>query len=121
MTIGQRDDRRHERYEASGEVELRIVYTHTTDVTAVRARLVNAGKGGLFLETEAEIPPGVLADLDVRLEGIELSNTLGLVRWTKPGAGVGVEFFYATDEEKTALEARIAEWLARRSDRTPLS
>lgn len=115
--LGSRDDRRHVRHDASGVVDLRIILTHAPDVRQVRARLRNAGRGGLYVETAEEIPPGVLADLDIRLEGEALANTLGLVRWCKPGDGVGIEFFYATDDEKVALEARIDDWLARRSAR----
>jgi hypothetical protein len=117
MAIAPRDDRRHERFEAVGQVELRIVYTQAADVRAVKARLHDLGMGGLMAETSEEVPPGVLADLDIRLEGKELQNTLGLVRWSAPGRGVGIEFFYATDEEKAALERYIADWLAARERR----
>ena len=29
----------------------------------------------------------------------------------KPGDGVGIEFFYATDEEREALESYLADWI----------
>jgi len=112
-----REDRTFDRFEVDGEVVLKVLYTRSSDVKEVRARLKNAGTGGLFIETKEEIPEGALADLDLRLEGAPLANTLGLIRWHKPGEGVGIEFFYATDEERDALQEYLACWGKRRKSR----
>lgn len=108
------DDRRFQRFDVEGEVELRVILTRSPDVMEVKARLKNAGPGGLFVETKEELPKGALADLNLRLEGRPLANTLGLVRWMRPGEGAGIEFFYATDEERDALQAYLQEWLVAR-------
>lgn len=108
------DDRREHRYEVEGEVVLKVLFTRSDDVLEVRGRLRNVGSGGLYVETDQEVPPGALADLDLRLEGRPLANTLGLIRWIKPGKGAGVEFFYATEEERVALESYLSDWLKTR-------
>jgi hypothetical protein len=109
------DERRDDRVEADGEVRLKVFFTRTDDVKEVSARLKNVSPGGVFVETPEEIPPGMLADLDLKLEGAPLANTLGLIRWWRPGEGVGIEFFYATAEEKEALDAYLSAWSKRRS------
>ncbi|GIW72168.1 MAG: hypothetical protein KatS3mg102_1710 [Planctomycetota bacterium] len=109
-----RDDRQEERYEVEGEVTLKVLMTRSEDVRSVRARLKNVGIGGLYVETDAEIPVGTLADLDLRLEGRPLANTLGLVRWLRPGQGLGIEFFYSTEEERDALRAYLEGWVRER-------
>ncbi len=113
------DDRRQARFEVEGEVRLKVFFTRTDDVKEISARLRNVSPGGIFVETPEEIPPGLLADLDLRLDGAPLANTLGLVRWWKPGEGVGIEFFYGTEEEKEALDRYLAEWVERRAGGGP--
>src|SRR5438105_1040365 len=89
-----REDRRQIRYEVEGEVFLKVLFTKTADMKEVRARLRNVCAGGIYIETEETIPMGALADLELKLEGKPLANTLGLVRWFRPGEGVGIEFLY---------------------------
>ncbi len=108
------DDRANERFEVDGEVTLRVLMTRSDDVKQIRARVRDVGLGGIYVETDADIPPGALADLDLRLDGRPLANTMGLVRWLKPGKGAGIEFFYATDEERDALRAYLEGWLQAR-------
>ena len=108
------NERRFERYEVDGEVDLRVLFTRSPDVKEVKARLINAGNGGLFVETGEELPAGAIADLNIHLEGAELANTMGLVRWLKPGKGAGIEFFYATEEERDALVEYLTGWLQRK-------
>ena len=108
------NERRFDRWEVDGEVDLRVIFTRSDDVKEVKARLINAGPGGLYVETKDELPAGALADLDIHLEGANLANTMGLIRWRKPGEGAGIEFFYATEEERDALTAYIDGWLSGR-------
>ena len=70
MSATGRDDRRHERFEADGEVILRVLLTRCDDVASIRARVRDVGLGGLYVETEADIPPGALADLELRLDAV---------------------------------------------------
>ncbi|HVY61283.1 MAG TPA: hypothetical protein VHF22_06495, partial [Planctomycetota bacterium] len=60
------------------------------------------------------VPVGALADLNLRLEGGPLANTLGLIRYVRKGEGAGLEFFYATDEERDALEGYLTAWRKKR-------
>ena len=104
------DDRRNERFEVDGDVTLKVLMTRTDDVREVRARLVNAGAGGLFVRTDSDVPVGALAELDIQLDGRPLANTLGLVSWHQPGEGAGIEFFYTTDEERDAIVRYLEQW-----------
>jgi hypothetical protein len=115
--VDPKDDRRETRYEVEGEVELKVLFMRSEEMKEVRARLRNFGPGGIYAETEEDIPPGALAELNLKLEGRPLANTMGLVRWLRPGKGVGIEFFYSTDEEREALESYLSEWLATRRER----
>lgn len=108
------NERRSARYEVDGEVCLRVLFTRSNDIQEVKARVRNVGPGGLFVETTEPIDPGALTDLDLRLTGHPLANTMGIVKWIKPGEGAGIEFFYGTDEEKEALERYLLDWLARK-------
>lgn len=115
--IDSKDDRRETRYDVEGEVHLKVLFKNSDDIKEVRARLRNFGPGGIYVETDEDIPPGALTDLNLKLEGRPLANTLGLVRWLRPGKGFGIEFFYSTDEEREALEAYLGEWLKTRRER----
>lgn len=108
------NERRFERFDVNGEVDLRVLFTRSPDVKEVKAKLVNAGPGGLYVETREELPPGAIADLNIHLDGADLANTMGLVRWLRPGQGAGIEFFYATEEERDALMTYLNGWLSRR-------
>jgi hypothetical protein len=104
------EDRKYERFDVEGEVDLRVIFTKSADVMEVRARLKNVGTGGLYIETKEALPPGALADLNLKLEG-KVANTLGLIRWLNPGEGAGIEFFYATEEERDALREHLIDWV----------
>jgi hypothetical protein len=115
--VNPKDDRRETRYEVEGEVELKLLQMRSDEIKAVKARLRNFGPGGIYVETEEDVPPGALAELNLCLEGRPLANTMGLVRWLQPGKGLGIEFFYSTAEERDALEAYLADWLKTRRER----
>ena len=111
------DERREERIEVNGEVQLRIYLTRADadEVREVKGRLVNVSDGGLYVETdEADLPLGALTDLKLSLEG-ELADTVGLIRWLEPGKGAGIEFFYSTDEERDSLRDYLRRWTAQQA------
>ena len=110
MGFENREDRRFDRYDADGEVDLRVILTSSDDVRELKARLRNASTGGLYVETRDEVPVGALADLKLRLEGSSQASTLGLIRHVRPGEGCGIEFFYATEEERDALDSHLTSW-----------
>lgn len=59
---------------------------------------VNLSRGGLFLETDEDLPTGSHVDLDFRVPGAELLGISGMVTWRRPPdspegpAGLGIEF-----------------------------
>lgn len=60
---------------------------------------VNLSRGGLFLETEAEIPTGATMTLDFAVPGAGTSSLNGVVAWRRGSAeaaegpvGIGIEF-----------------------------
>ncbi|MHC4393290.1 MAG: PilZ domain-containing protein [Planctomycetota bacterium] len=111
------DERREERLEVNGEVDLKIYLTRAdaAEVREVKGRLVNVSDGGLYIETdETDLPLGALTDLRISLEG-QLADTVGLIRWLEPGKGAGIEFFYSTDEERDALRDYLRRWTAQRA------
>lgn len=109
--VKQYDTRGGERFDVQGEVTLRVYLTRTNDVREVRARLVNLGVGGLYVEAlDNTLPIGALADLEIQLDGCLATTTLGLVRWYENGKGAGIEFFYSTDADRDALHHYLLEW-----------
>lgn len=109
------DDRRGDRYGVKGDVVLKILYTSRgeQELKKIRAKVKDAGVGGLCVEPEKEVDldEGVLADLDFRLEGAPARNSLGLIRWAKREKGIGIEFFYGSAEERDALRSYIEAWV----------
>lgn len=111
VSVKHYDERGAERFDVEGDVTLKVYMTRADDVREVRATLVNAGVGGLYIHMQdTDLPLGALADLEIRLEGGPLQTTLGLVRWLEPGKGAGIEFFYSTDEERDALDHYLRQW-----------
>jgi uncharacterized protein (TIGR02266 family) len=60
---------------------------------------VNLSRGGLFLETEADIPTGALMTLDFAVPGAGTTSLNGVVAWRRGSAeaaegpvGIGIEF-----------------------------
>lgn len=108
----EQEARRSRRFEVEGDVHVKVLFTKSNDLKSVKAKLKNAGLGGLFIETKDLFEEGALADLSMELADGSLANTLGLIRWIKPGKGIGIEFFYGSEEERDALERYIAAWAA---------
>lgn len=107
--MGQ-EQRDAKRIEIEGEVELKILFTRSDELKEVRGQLANISDGGVFVETKDPIEEGALADLKFKLEGQgrHASNPLGLVRWVENGKGVGIEFFYGSEQEKEEIKAALA-------------
>jgi len=85
-------DREHDRIPFSMQVEFR------TASSFLVAYSVNLSRGGMFIETDAEVPMGVRLALDLHVPGAGLLNMVGLVAWRRGAdspdgpAGLGVEF-----------------------------
>lgn len=100
MSINKREA---ERFEFEGNVRVKILFTPSEELKEVEAKIGNVSAGGLYIKTDEPLEEGALADLGFKLPDNLPANTLGLVKWSRPGKGVGIEFFYATEEEKKSI------------------
>lgn len=84
-------DRQHDRMPYAVQVEFR------TTSSFLVAYSMNLSRGGMFLETAADIPPGALLELVLRVPGAEPTRLLGAVAWRRAEdgpegpAGLGIE------------------------------
>src|SRR5215216_1345203 len=72
------------------------------DLTGV-ASTKDISPGGLYMNTQAEIPEGSLLTLRLPLEGQDVVCN-GEVVYSNPGRGVGVTFQGLSDEDRARLE-----------------
>ncbi|HEY0478279.1 MAG TPA: TIGR02266 family protein [Kofleriaceae bacterium] len=85
-------DREYDRIPYSVQVEFR------TASSFLVAYSVNLSRGGMFIETDSEVPAGGLLALDLQVPGAGLLQLVGVVAWRRGidspdgPAGVGVEF-----------------------------
>ncbi|HMG57094.1 MAG TPA: TIGR02266 family protein, partial [Kofleriaceae bacterium] len=85
-------DREYDRIPYSVQVEFR------TASSFLVAYSVNLSRGGIFIETDSEVPAGVLLALDLHVPGAGLLQLVGLVAWRRGidspdgPAGLGIEF-----------------------------
>ena len=70
-------DREYERIPYSMQVEFR------TASSFLVAYSVNLSRGGMFIETDSEVPTGVLLALDLQVPGAGLLQLVGLVAWRR--------------------------------------
>jgi uncharacterized protein (TIGR02266 family) len=85
-------EREYDRIPYSVQVEFR------TASSFLVAYSVNLSRGGMFIETESEVPSGVLLTLDLHVPGAGLLHLIGMVAWRRGvdspdgPAGLGIEF-----------------------------
>lgn len=85
-------EREHDRIPYSVQVEFR------TASSFLVAYSVNLSRGGLFVETNADLPMGVLLAFDLQVPGAELLHLVGVIAWRRGRdspdgpAGIGIEF-----------------------------
>src|SRR5687767_12104720 len=85
-------DREYDRMPYSVEVDFR------TSSSFLVAYSVNLSRGGLFLETDADIPTGALLTVDLQIPNAGLVPINGVVAWRRGGGdgdgppGIGIEF-----------------------------
>jgi hypothetical protein len=82
------------------------VYFDGADLTGV-AGTKDISPGGLYMNTQAEIPEGAVLMLRIPLEGRDIVCN-GEVVYSNPGCGVGVNFQGLTDEDRALLERTLA-------------
>ena len=78
------------------------VFFEGSDLTGV-ASTKDISPGGLYMNTQAELPEGSVLTLRIPLEGRDLVCN-GEVVYSNPGRGVGVTFQGLSQEDRAALE-----------------
>ncbi|MBI4575444.1 MAG: PilZ domain-containing protein [Planctomycetes bacterium] len=100
--------RENERVEISGEVDIKILFTRSEQLREIKAQMKNISAGGLFAQTGEPVEEGALADLRFSVgEPAAGANPLGLVKWVEEGKGLGIEFFYGSEEEKEEIKSAL--------------
>jgi uncharacterized protein (TIGR02266 family) len=101
-------DREYERVPYSVQVEFR------TASSFLVAYSVNLSRGGIFLETESDVPSGVLLGLDMLVPGVGLLNLVGIVAWRRghdsPDGppGIGIEFQDVAPQLGSAIDKLVS-------------
>lgn len=96
------DERR--RYERSRLII--DVYFNGADLTGI-AGTKDISPGGLYMNTQAEIPEGSVLTLRIPLAGRDIVCN-GEVVYSNAGRGVGVNFQGLSDEDRAHLERTLA-------------
>jgi hypothetical protein len=82
------------------------VFFDGSDLTGV-ASTKDISAGGLYMNTQAEIPEGAVLMLRIPLEGHDLICNCEVV-YSNPGIGVGVNFQGLSDEDRRLLLGALA-------------
>lgn len=96
----QEERRRHERSRLIIDV-----FFNGDDLTGI-ASTKDISPGGLYMNTQAEIPEGALLTLRLPLEGHDVVCN-GEVVYINAGRGVGVTFQGLSDEDRAHLESAL--------------
>jgi hypothetical protein len=96
------DERR--RYERSRLII--DVFFDGADLTGV-ASSTDISPGGLYMNTQAELPEGAVLTLRIPFEGRDVVCN-GEVVYSNPGRGVGVNFQGLSDEDRAHIERALA-------------
>jgi hypothetical protein len=92
--------RRHERSRLIIDV-----FFNGDDLTGI-ASTKDISPGGLYMNTQAEVPEGALLTVRLPLEGRDVVCNAEVV-YSNPGRGVGVTFQGLSDEDRAHLEAAL--------------
>ncbi|HEX8499828.1 MAG TPA: PilZ domain-containing protein [Pyrinomonadaceae bacterium] len=92
--------RRHERARLIIDV-----FFNGDDLTGV-ASTKDISPGGVYMNTQADIPEGSVLTLRIPLEGRDVVCN-GEVAYSNPGRGVGVTFQGLSDDDRAHLEAAL--------------
>jgi uncharacterized protein (TIGR02266 family) len=85
-------EREHDRIPYSVQVEFR------TASSFLVAYSVNLSRGGMFIETDSDLPTGVLLTFDLQVPGAGLLHLIGVIAWRRSHdspdgpPGIGIEF-----------------------------
>ena len=101
-------EREYERIPYSVQVEFR------TASSFLVAYSVNLSRGGIFLETDVDLPTGVLLGLDLVVPGTGMLSLIGLVAWRRgyesPDGppGIGIEFQDVAPQLGSAIDQLVS-------------
>jgi uncharacterized protein (TIGR02266 family) len=101
-------DREYDRIPYSVQVEFR------TASSFLVAYSVNLSRGGLFVETDADVPTGVLLALELVVPGAGALNLVGIVAWRRgydsPDGppGIGIEFQDVAPQLGSAIDRLVS-------------
>ncbi|MBA3239611.1 MAG: PilZ domain-containing protein [Acidobacteria bacterium] len=82
------------------------VFFDGADLTGV-ASTQDISPGGLYMNTQAEIPEGALLTLRLPLDDRDVVCNAEVI-YSNPGRGVGVNFQGLSGEDRTAIERALA-------------
>jgi hypothetical protein len=83
------------------------VYFGGADLTGV-ASTADISAGGLYMNTQAEIPEGAVLTLRLPLAGRDVVCNAEVV-YSNPGRGVGVNFQGLSDEDRVHIERALSQ------------
>jgi uncharacterized protein (TIGR02266 family) len=101
-------EREYERMPYSVQVEFR------TASSFLVAYSVNLSRGGIFIETDTDLPSGVLVALELNVPGAGLLHLVGIVAWRRghesPDGppGIGVEFQDVAPQLGSAIDKLVS-------------
>ena len=101
-------EREYERMPYSVQVEFR------TASSFLVAYSVNLSRGGIFIETDTDLPSGVLLTLELNVPGAGLLHLIGIVAWRRghesPDGppGIGVEFQDVAPQLGSAIDKLVS-------------
>jgi hypothetical protein len=82
------------------------VYFNGADATGV-ASTKDISLGGLYMNTQAELPEGSLLTLRIPFEGGRQVVVNGEVVYSNPGHGVGIRFSGLTDKDRELMHREL--------------
>lgn len=83
------------------------VFFDGKDITGV-ASTKDISPGGLYMNTQAEIPEGSLLQVRIPFRGDVQAVCNAVVVYSNPGRGVGLKFQELSDEVRAILEREVA-------------
>lgn len=101
-------DREHDRVPYSMQVEFR------TASSFLVAYSVNLSRGGIFIETEGDVPSGAVVAVDMQVPGAGALNLVGVVAWRRgldsPDGppGLGIEFQDVAPQLGSAIDLLVS-------------
>src|SRR5512140_1520936 len=101
-------EREYERIPYSVQVEFR------TASSFLVAYSVNLSRGGIFIETDSDLPMGVLVTLNLQVPGVGMLHLVGVIAWRRANdspdgpPGIGIEFQDVVPQLGSAIDLLVS-------------